>query len=301
MKAVLLQAYGGVEQLKYQDAPQPEPGRGEVLVKVAATSVNPVDWKLRRGDLKSMMPLELPAILGRDVAGTVVALGPGTQGFRQGDRVMGFVEHSYAEFLVAKAEILTRIPDGLEFEEAAALPLVTLTGAQLIEKGVQPKAGQTVLVTGAPGGVGRTAVYVARKHGAEVIAGIRAKQRKDAEALHADRYVALDDAREIASLGQVDAIADTVGHDVILKLLPHILSGGVLATVVGKPEGADEKKYRVAEIFTQPDAGRLRTLAEAAAAKEFSIPIGKRMKLSEIREAQTLAEAGGTGKVVLIP
>lgn len=301
MKAVLLQAYGGVDQLSYQEAPDPKPQKGEVLVKVAATSINPVDWKLRRGDLKSIMPLQLPAILGRDVAGTVVALGPDTQGFQPGDRVMGLVNQSYAEFLVAKADTLTRIPDGLEMEDAAALPLVTLTGTQLIEKGVQPRAGQTVLVTGAAGGVGRTAVYIAKKHGAKVIAGIRASQRKDAEALRADQYIALDSDKEIAALGQVDAIADTVGHDVIVKLLSHIRSGCVLATVVGKPQEAAGKDFRVEEVWAQPDANRLHALAEAAAAKEFSIPIGKRMKLSQIREAQTLAESGGAGKIVLVP
>jgi NADPH:quinone reductase-like Zn-dependent oxidoreductase len=301
MKAVLLQAYGGVDQLSYQDVPEPKPQKGEVLVKVAATSINPVDWKLRRGDLKSVMPLQLPAILGRDVAGTVVALGPDTQGFQAGDRVMGLVNRSYAEFLVTKVETLTRIPDGLDREEAAALPLVTLTGTQLIEKGVQPKSGQTVLVTGALGSVGRTAVYVAKKHGAKVIAGVRASQRKDAESLQADQYLALDSEKEIAALGQVDAIADTVGHDVIVKLLPHIRSGCVLATVVGKPKEADGKDFRVEEVWAQPDAARLHKLAEAAAAKEFSIPVSKRMKLSEIREAQRQAESGGAGKIVLIP
>ncbi len=185
MKAVQLHAYGGVDQLFYEDVPEPKPGNGELLVKVAATSVNPIDWKLRRGDMKAATPLHLPAILGYDVAGTVVSLGPGAQGFQPGERVMGLVDHAYAEFLVAKSEALTRIPDGLDTEDAAALPLVTLTGTQLIEKGVQPKAGQTVLVTGAMGNVGRTAVYVAKKHGMKVIAGVKASQRKEAETLQA--------------------------------------------------------------------------------------------------------------------
>ena len=301
MKAVLLQGYGGVDQLSYRDVPQPEPQKGEVLVKVAATSINPVDWKLRRGDLRAVMPLHIPAILGRDVAGTVAALGPGTQGLRQGDRVMGLVNQSYAEFLVAKADILTRIPEGLEFEDAAALPLVTLTGAQLIEKGVRPQAGQTVLVTGAVGGVGRTAVFVAKKHGATVIAGVRASQMKAAEALGADRCIAIDEGGELGSLGKLDAIADTAGHDAIVRLLPYIRSGGVLATVVGKPQQADGKDFRVEEIWVQPDADQLRSLAEAVARKEFFIPISRRMKLSQIREAQTLGESGGSGKIVLVP
>src|SRR5665213_614696 len=132
MKAVQLHAYGGVDQLFYEEVTKPEPASGEVLVKVAATSTSPVDWKIRRGDMQARMPLKLPAILGRDVAGTVVALGPGTSGFKLGERVMGLVNRAYAEFLVTKPETLTRIPQSLDTEEAAALPLVVLTGAQLI-------------------------------------------------------------------------------------------------------------------------------------------------------------------------
>lgn len=301
MKAVQLHAYGGVDQLFYEDVPDPKPIAGELLVKVAATSVNPIDWKLRRGDRKDAMPLQLPAILGRDVAGTVVSLGSGTQGFQPGDRVMGLVNRAYAEFLVAKPEALTRIPDGLNTKDAAALPLVVLTGSQLIEDGVQPKPGQIVLITGAVGSVGRTAVYVARKHGMKVIAGVKASQRKEAETLDADQVVALDDDKEIAALGQVDAIADTVGHDVIQKLMSHIRANGVLATVVGAPPGSQGKGFRVQQVWSHPDSKRLHELAEAVARSEFSIPIAKKMKLSQVREAQTTAEAGGVSKIVLIP
>jgi NADPH:quinone reductase-like Zn-dependent oxidoreductase len=301
MKAVQLHAYGGVDQLFYEDVPEPKPGEGELLIRVAATSLNPIDWKVRRGDMKAAMPLHLPVILGRDVAGTVVSLGPGTQGFQPGERVMGLVNHAYAEFLVAKPEALTRIPDGLDTEDAAALPLVVLTGAQLIESGVQPKPGQTVLVTGAVGSVGRTAVYVARKHGMKVIAGVKASQRQEAEALGASQVIALDDDKGIAALGQVDAIADTVGHDVIQKLMSHICRNGVLATVVGAPQDAEGKGFRVQQVWSHPDSKRLHELAEAVAKGEFSIPIAKKMKLSQIREAQAMAEAGGVSKIVLIP
>lgn len=301
MKAVQLHAYGGVDQLFYEDVADPKSGAGEVLVKVAATSINPIDWKLRRGDLKTAMPLTLPTILGRDVAGTVVSLGSGTQGFQSGERVMGLVSRAYAEFLVAKPEALTRIPEGLDTEDAAALPLVVLTGAQLIEKGVQPQSGQTVLITGAVGSVGRTAVYVAKHHGMKVIAGVKASQRNEAESLGADQVLALDEDRGIAALGQVDAIADTVGHDVIQKLMSHIRSGGVLASVVGAPKEAEGKGFRVQQVWSQPDSKRLYELAQAAAKGEFSIPIARKMKLSEIREAQALAEAGGISKILLLP
>ena len=137
MKAVLVRAYGDVNQLFYGDTPDLKPGPGEVLVRMSATSINPIDWKLRRGELKAFMPLQFPAILGRDLAGEVVGLGDGVKSRKIGDRVLGLVNHAYAEYVLCKADDLALIPSGLSFEQAAALPLVVLTGAQLIEKGSQ--------------------------------------------------------------------------------------------------------------------------------------------------------------------
>lgn len=301
MKAVLLHGYGDVDQLSYEDAAVPEPASGEVLVKTIALSINPIDFKLRRGDLKNAMPLEFPTILGHDLAGEVFALGRGVTNLKVGDRVFGLVNHSYAEYVACKAEDLALIPDGLDGTYAAALPLVLTTGSQVIERGVRPRSGETLLVTGAIGGVGRTAVHVARTNGAHVIAGVRASQRAEAEGLGADQIVALDDNREIASLKELDAVADMVGHDTIERILPHIKKNGVLATVVGKPQSADGRDLRVVEVWAQPNAARLAELGREVARGAFSIPIYKKFKLSQIREAQQFAEKGNIGKVVLIP
>jgi NADPH:quinone reductase-like Zn-dependent oxidoreductase len=301
MKAVLLKGYGGVEQLSYEDVPDPKLNAGEVLVKVSGTSLNPVDWKIRAGHMKNIMPMQLPTILGRDVAGEVVAVGAGVSRLKQGDKVLGLVNRSYAELLTAKADDLAIVPEGLNMDEAAVIPLVTLTGAQLIEKGVKPKAGDFILVTGALGGVGRTAVYVAKIHGALVIAGVRKSQKQEAQLLEAERVVALDDEQEIASLGEVDAIADTVGGPTVEKLLPKLKKDGVLATVVGKPAAAEKAGIRVAEVWSQPDAKRLVELAEDVREDALEIPIGRRFKLSEIREAHSAGEKGGVGKVLITP
>ncbi len=301
MKAVLLKGYGGVDQLEYTDAPDPKPGPGEVLVKVAGLTLNPLDWKLREGYLKAVMPLQLPFILGSDVAGEVAAVGAGVASFKAGDKILGFVSHSYAEFLVTKPENLALLPDGLAIDRAAVLPVVTLTGAQLIERGVKPKAGDSVLVTGALGAVGRTAVYVAKLHGALVTAGVRKSQKHDAQLLGADRVVALDDDAEIATLGELDGIADTVGGATIEKLLPKLKKGGVLATVLGKPPAADKADIQVAEIYCQPDAKRLAELADDVREGDLVIPIAARFKLSQIREAHTAAQKGVTGKVLITP
>jgi NADPH:quinone reductase-like Zn-dependent oxidoreductase len=301
MKAVRLHAYGGVDQLRYEDVPPPEPEPDEVLVKVAATSVNPIDWKIRSGAAKSIMPVKFPAILGRDVAGTVVKAGVNVRNPEPGQKVMGLVNGSYAEYLTARADHLTVIPDGLELEQAAALPLVVTTGAQLMQH-IRPKPGDIVLVTGALGNVGRSAVYVAKSEGARVIAGVKTEQKKEANSLGVDQVIGVDDSEEIAELPELDAIADTVDHDVIGKLIPKLKSGGVLGSVLGAPKEAEGKHIRVEAFMATPDASLLRKMADAVRDGQLVIPIGRRMRLSEAGEAQALAEKGSLrGKILLIP
>ena len=301
MKAVVLHEYGGVDQLRYEDVATPEPGPDEVLVKVAATSVNPIDWKLRSGSAKDRIPLKLPAILGRDVAGRVVRTGANVRNLKPGQKVIGLVNSSYAEYLKARADDLTVVPDGLELEDSAALPLVVTTGAELAQR-IQPKRGDLVLVTGALGSVARTAVYVAKSHGARVIAGVKTEQKKDANSLGADQVVGIDNDREVAEIPELDAIADTVDHDVIGKLIPKLKSGGVLGSVLGKPKEAEGKNIRVEAFMATPDASLLRQMADAVRDGKLMIPIARRMKLSEAGEAQTLAEKGSVrGKILLIP
>ena len=157
---------------------------------------------------------------------------------------MALANATYAEFTTVSADILALIPEGLSFEQAAALPLVLTTGAQLIERAVKVQPGWTILVTGAVGGVGRTAVHVALKHGAHVIAGVKSSQRDEAAKLGADRIVALDDDKDIATLRDLDAIADTVNGETIAKLLPAIKPGGVLGSVLGEPKAAAGRNIR---------------------------------------------------------
>ncbi len=304
MKAVLLYEYGGPEQLRYEETATPQCGDKEVLVRVRATSINPIDYKMRSGAAKARMPIELPAILGRDLAGEVVEAGRDVTGFPKGMRVMALTHRTYAEYAVAKAEVLCAIPEGLTFEQAAALPLVTTTGSQLIERAVKPKAGQTVLVTGALGSVGRTAVHVAHKCGARVLAGVRTNEKDEAKKLEADEVVAIDSDEEIGHLHDLDAIADMVAEwrDDSEALEGDSKGVEVLGSVLGSPKGADKHDIRVEAFMAQPDAPRLRQLAEDVARKEFAIPIARTMKLAEIQEAHRLAERGGVaGKIVLVP
>jgi NADPH:quinone reductase-like Zn-dependent oxidoreductase len=196
MKAIVIHGYGDPEVLKYEDYPDPVPGLGEVLVRVVASSINPFDFKIRSGSLKDFLPLTFPAILGLDVSGTVESVGPGVTTFARGDRVFAHASQTQAALCVVKATDLAKIPEGADVVEIAALPTVTTTGAQLASLALGARSGATVLVTGAAGNVGRSAVYTAKSRGAKVIAGVLKRQVTQAQAVGADSVVALDDASE---------------------------------------------------------------------------------------------------------
>lgn len=301
MKAVVLHEYGGPENLKYEDVDDPVPGEGEVLVRLSATSVNPIDYKMRSGAVKDYFPVTFPAILGRDIAGLVRALGPGVSGFAVGDKVMALGRSSYAELVVVKAQDVALVPEGLDHVEAAALPLVTLTGEQLVTRGTGIKAGQTILVAGAVGGVGRSAVWTAKKAGAKVIAGVRKSQLKEAKELGADEVIALDDPSAMEKLGFVDAVADAVGGKTAEALMAKVKQGGVFASVLGPPGNAKmHPTVQVNPIVVVPDAKMLRELGEDVAAKRLTIPIDRMIPLKEAAEGQAAAEKGGIGKVLLL-
>ncbi|WP_164010614.1 NADP-dependent oxidoreductase [Pyxidicoccus trucidator] len=299
MKAVVLKSYGDVDALAVQEMPEPQVGPGEVKVRVSAASINPVDWKIRRGDLKAGMPVKFPTILGRDVAGEVIEVGPGVDAFKPGDRVMGLVSAGYAERVVAPVEAWAKVPESMDLKDAAALPLVTLTGVQLMEEAVNPKQGDTVLVTGALGAVGRAAVFAAKARGVKVWAGVRASQKAEAEKLGVEGVVALEAAEEVAKLPMLDAVADTVGGKAVAGVLDKVKPGGTLGSVVGEPAEAKGRNLTVRAIFSHPDSRRLTQLGQSAAKGDLVIPVSKRFPLDQVKEAQKLAEQGGVGKVLL--
>ena len=300
MKAVVLESFGGVDKLELKDVDDPKPGDTEVLVRMRATSVNPIDWKIRSGATRGRIDVPLPAILGRDLAGEVVQVGRGVGGFSKGQRVMALANRTYAELATVKEDALVAIPEGLDFEHAGSLPLVATTGAQLIERAVKIQPGQTVLVLGAMGGVGRTAVHVAKEHRARVIAGVRKNQLEDAKQLGAEQVIATDGADELGKLRGIDAVADTVGGDLATQALSTLKKGGVFGSVLGPPKGADQYDVRVEAFMSQPDAPRLAQLAQDAAEGRFMIPIAEVLSLNEVRKAQLDAEQGKVdGKIVL--
>ena len=301
MKAIVVHEYGGPEVLRFEEYPDPVPGSGEVLVRVAAASVNPIDVKRRAGLTKDFYPMQFPSLIGIDMSGTVVDVGPGVVTFTAGNRVFAMADNTYAELCVVKADVLADVPEGLDLIQAAALPLVTVTGNQLLSA-TEIKAGQTVMVMGAVGNVGRSAVFTAKDRGATVIAGVLKRQIDEAKSVGADQAVATDDDAAIANLPLLDAVADTVGGRTAEKLIAKVKPGGVYASVIKAPQNAaNYPSVKVVFVFSHFERQTLQFMAEAVRDGKLVIPISRQLPLSQAAEAHAAAQKGGIGKILLLP
>jgi NADPH:quinone reductase-like Zn-dependent oxidoreductase len=303
VKAVRLYEYGGPEKLKYEeDVPEPTLSDDSVLIEAAAASVNPIDWKIRSGARQKDFPLALPAILGKDVSGVVRAVGRNIRSFKPGDRVLALADATYAELVAVEGAIVTHLPDGLDLVDSAAIPLVTLTGEQLVRLAARARPGQTILVSGALGSVGRSAVHAAKKLGLRVIAGVRASQLPEAQTLGVSDTVAIDDDASIAGLTMVDCVADTVGGETAAKLFGRVRSGGNFGYASMLPDGlaAQNPTVTITRVFGRPDASKVREFADDIRDGKFVLPVSRRMPLRDAGEAHVLAQGGGAGKIVLV-
>jgi NADPH:quinone reductase-like Zn-dependent oxidoreductase len=303
MKAVMLHEYGGPENLKFEDnVPEPQVSGNTVLIAATAASINPIDWKLRSGMLQKNFPLPFPAILGRDISGIVRQVGPNVKHFKAGDRVLALTNKTYAELVAVDDSDVTHLPDGVDLADAAAIPLISLTGDQLVRLATNVQKGQVVLITGALGSVGRAAVHTAKKIGAQVIAGVRGKELEAARSLGVSGVLAIDDDRAIENFPLVDAIADTVGGDVAAKLIAKVKPGGSFGYTTMLPEGAAAKNptVKTARVQAKPDPSKVREFVDDVRDGKFVLPIGRRMPLRDAAEAHQLGEKGGIGKILLL-
>jgi NADPH:quinone reductase-like Zn-dependent oxidoreductase len=303
VKAVRLYEYGGPENLKFEDdAPEPTLSDDSVLVEAAATSVNPIDWKIRSGARQKDFPLTLPTILGKDVSGVVRAVGRNIRSFKLGDRVLASTDATYAELVSVQGSTLTHLPDGVDLVDSAAIPLVTLTGEQLVRLAARAQSGQTILVSGALGSVGRSAVHAAKKLGLKVIAGVRKQQLLEARTLGVADSVAIDDDSSIAGLPMLDCVADTVGGETAAKLFGRVRNGGNFGYASVLPEGVPKRNptVTVTRVFARPDASKVREFADDIRDGKFVLPISHRLPLRKAAEAHALMQAGGAGKIVLV-
>jgi len=302
MKAARLHAFGDVDQIHYDDIPVPVPGAGEVLVKIEASSLNPVELYVRQGYLEKMVPLALPAIMGLDLAGTVIETGAGVVGYKAGDRVIGKLpigsNGANAEFQVVPENRLARLADNVDFLAGATLPLAGLTGRQAVVA-TGAKAGDRILVTGALGAVGRAAIQYLKELGAVPIAGVRAAQISEVEA----------SGIEALAIGETDenAIFDgavvTVGGPLVNAAIDLVRDGGTVASVVTNPEGANaDGRVILTHLFTVDDGPTLQAVADAAARGDLHIPIAKILPLSQVGEGHRLLAAGQVGgKIIFTP
>ncbi|ADU51199.1 Alcohol dehydrogenase zinc-binding domain protein [Thermaerobacter marianensis DSM 12885] len=314
MKAMFIRSFGGPEVFEERQVPVPEPGPGEVLVEVHATSVNPVDYKIRRnGTWAGVRP---PAIIGYDVSGVVAAVGPGVTDFKPGDEVyytpeiFGGRPGSYAPYHVARQEIVARKPENLSHTEAAAVPLAggTAWDALITRGGL--RVGETVLIHGAAGGVGHFAVQIAKAAGAFVYATARAENAEFVKSLGADRVIDYRTQDFVEIIRQetggrgVDLVLDTVGGDVLTRSFevtrPHgrvvtILGGGQVNLSIAYPKNLtihglflERARYKLDALRTLIEGGRLRPALDGI------------LPLNQVAEAHARLEEGGVrGKIVL--
>ena len=310
MKAVRFDEYGPVEVLDVRDVPVPEPGRGEVLVRVRAAGINPGEAKIREGALHDLWPATFPSGQGSDFAGVVDRLGPDVTTAAPGDHVIGWVDtrSSQAEYVVAEAANLARKQAGLPWEVAGAIPVAGFTAWAMV-RAVDLKPGDTVVVTGAAGGVGSIAVQLAKRKGATVI-GLAGPSNHDWLRRHGVLPLAYGDRaaeriRDTANAdadGRIDAFLDTYGGDYVELALNDLkVSPDRVDTIVRFDAGA---KYgvKVDGNAAGASAATLSELAALAAAKELEIPLAHTFPLRDVRAAYAqLARGHVRGKIVLIP
>lgn len=307
MKAVRFHEYGGPEVLRYEDADRPNPAPGQVLVRVAATTFNPVDASIRAGYLRDQFDLPLPHVPGLDLAGTVERIGDHARGFDVGDPVVGFLPMALpgaaGEFVLASADILTAAPTSLPLADAAVLPAGALTAWQALFRHAQLRPGQRVLVNGAGGGVGGYVVQLAKHEGAYVIATASPRSEDAVRNQGADEVIDYT-ATPVTDAGiePVDVVISLVmaSDDDMAAVVRLVRPGGVIVTTASDAEDDTERGVRAVAMFVESDAAQLASIVELVDAGELSVDISARFRLPELAEVHRQGAAGAfRGKVLV--
>lgn len=306
MKATRIHRYGDPDVLIYEDAPMPEPGDEEVLVRVHTAGVNPIDWKIRQGLLKEHIPLRLPAILGQDMAGTVEAVGARVSDLKPGDVVYGKQAPTrggtYAEYTAIARGAVDMAPRSMAPAQAAGVPLAATTAWTALFDDADLRDGQTVLIHAGSGGVGHFAIQLARHRGARVITTTSAAHVQLAEDLGADQVIDYRTQDFSTQLRDVDVVLDTLGGATLDKSFAVLRRGGTLVSLVADPDGEQARHHGVTakRVMGKSDARRLRALAELVDAGQLRVVIDREFPLREAAAAHTANQAGHTtGKIVL--
>ncbi|GIL25156.1 NADP-dependent oxidoreductase [Actinocatenispora comari] len=308
MKAVRFHRYGDTDVLAYEDAPRPAPAAGQVLVRVAATTFNPVDASIRAGSLTEAFPIRFPHVPGVEVAGTVAELGPDVAGWQPGDAVLAYLpmtdDGAAAEYVLAPAAALAAAPRTVPLADAAALPAVGLTAWQALTEEAELAAGQRILVNGAGGAVGGYAVQLAKQLGAEVTATATAGSADRLRSYGADRII-----------GHIDDPAAVAGapFDVLLNLVPTtpeqnatlvglVADGGVLVSATSPAQPDPARGVRAVAVFSRSDAAQLAELVARVDAGTLRIDVADRRPLADLAAVHADHAAGRlAGRTILLP
>ena len=245
MKAVRIHEYGSATVLKYEDAPVPDIGPDGVLIRVRAAGVNPVDWKIRKGLMQAVRPLQFPAVVGADVAGTVERVGPLVTRFKPGNAVVARVEGAYAEFAAAKTDAVGSAPKSIPLEHAAGLPVAAGTAWTVLFDAARLTPGQRVLIHGGSGGVGTFAVQFAKLAGLHVIATTSATNAALVEFLGADEVIDYGSGNFATKIRDIDLVIDNVGGETLKNSYAVVRKGGLLLSIVSPPDEETAKQHGI--------------------------------------------------------
>ena len=306
MKAIRIHNYGGPEVLQYEDAPRPKPQAGEVLIRVHAAGVNPIDWKVREGHMKDFWPHKFPLILGWDLSGVVEELGRGMSRFKIGDEVYSLPDPTrngaYADYIVVRESELALKPKSLHHIRAAAVPLAALTAWQSLFDTAQLQPGQRVLIHAGSGGVGHFAVQLAKWKGAYVFATASTKNQDLLRELGVDQAIDYTQQRFEDVARNIDIVLDTIGGETQERSWSVLKKDGVLVSLVQPPSEEKAKKLgvRAAIIGAQPNGAQLTEIAKIIDSGKLAPVINRILPLSEARRAHELSQSGHThGKIAL--
>jgi NADPH:quinone reductase-like Zn-dependent oxidoreductase len=306
MKAIVIHEYGGPEVLKYEDAPRPEPKEDQLLIRVLAAGVNPVDGMIRSGMFAKDGSRAFPIILGGDVAGVVEKVGSKVTKFKAGDPVFAYVSldnsGGYAQYALVTERAAALKPKSLSYVEAAAVPIVALTAWQALIDTAKLSAGQTVLIHGGSGGVGSFAIQIAKARGAKVIATASTANQELLKQLGADVVIDYTKQKFEDVAKDVDVVLDSVGKDTLARSYGVVKKGGFIVTLVARIDQAelDNHAIRGVSLSVEPNSDELAEIGKLIDQKKIKVVVSQTFPLSEARKAQEQAATGHTrGKIVL--
>jgi NADPH:quinone reductase-like Zn-dependent oxidoreductase len=302
MRVIQVHRYGGPEQLKLEEKPRPQPQMGEVLVRVYAAGVNPIDWKIRQGFMKESRPVTFPYTPGIEMAGVVEDVGPAVTAFETGQAVFGqTAEGAYAEYLTIPVGALAPKPQTLSFVEAATVPVGATTAWRTLFDDGRLTSGQRVLIQGAAGGVGLFAVQLAKWKGAEVIGTASTANLDFVRSLGADTVVDYTTTPVESVIQDVDLVLDGVGTETLSSSLAVLKPGGTLISIAGPPVQEQARARSVRALMSRGAASTpLQTFTQLINEGQLKVTTGKTFALSEAQQAHEYGQSShGRGRIVL--